>query len=493
MEIQSYLSRDYFDAQRSRYRPAGEVKTSAGWVKLKTEQGQMLKLFYGLEDTKELTERLEWLCGLGKTSVLRGLIAFPGALLMGLKRGEAGYMYAPSSECDLNGSIHLPKGEKLFKWYCDKTGGIAYRLKIGYAIADSLQKIHSNGFCLVDICPGETHLQPYVPDSDQSLSIQFTGADHISSYTHHSTSAGHPGYRDPLVFLHRSGVSTASDTYSFAVMLFELLTTCHPFRGEAAETLSDEEAAAAIDSGALGYIGSDPANLNEIFEDTRIFLPKELASLFERTFTVGRLDTSQRPALGEWKAACVRSLKRFVTCDHVGCGREYPYNSARTCPFCAHPTKRIITARVRKMVVSSAKLLLPYDEHKSFTALPTAQEEVNFMVIHPGLNQLTGDFFDPDAKSGNSSAGILLQYSPEKGKIAILNYFTRMSMKVGGEILAPYSKADRGSQSNIIVLPVNQGIIIELPDNAQITPERIVPVEDSGYGDILHKWVISIE
>lgn len=96
---------------------------------------------------------MEWLCGLCQTSALRELIAFPGTLLMGLKRDEAGYVYTSSGECDLNGFIHLPKGEKLFKWYCDKTGGIAYRLNIGYAIADSLQKIHSNGFCLVDTGP----------------------------------------------------------------------------------------------------------------------------------------------------------------------------------------------------------------------------------------------------------------------------------------------------------------------------------------------------
>ena len=218
MPKHTYLNRTFFDLQRQKYKAIEEVSVEAQAVCLKTEDNKLLKIFHSLDSAKSLSERLEWLKALGaKDDVL--------------------YVCEPVNECTLTQYIKPAKGEKLFKWYYEKTGGIEYRLKIAYSIAARLQQIHSKGICLVDICPENTTLQAFSLEKKAQPSIQFIGADSISSYTYYAHSTGCPRYIDPLVYQYRTSPSSVSDTFSFAIMMFEMLTTCHPFYGEDAELL----------------------------------------------------------------------------------------------------------------------------------------------------------------------------------------------------------------------------------------------------------------
>ena len=494
MPKHTYLNRNFFDTQRQRYKAVEEFAFERQSVCLKTDNKKLLKIFHSLDDTKVMADRIEWLKKLGcKDDVLADAIAMPSAILAGLKRDEIGYVFEPLGECSLDYYIKPGKGDKLFKWYYEKTGGIEYRLKIAYSIASRLQQIHSKGLCLVDVCPSNTTLQIFTADKPTQPIIQFVGADSISSYTYHARTTGKPLYGDPLVCTHRASPSSASDTYSFAVMLFELITTCHPFWGEEAEQLSSQEFYERLKCGTLDYIGDEQSskNKNEIFEDTQLFMPDDLAILFNRIFVIGKMDMSTRPTLDEFKSACIQSMKKIIKCDHKGCAKDYPYNPKHICPFCNRTTDRVILARLKKTVSASEKLLLPHGGINGFSALPVLTEEQNFMVIRPGLNKITRSFFEPFAKSEKGTVGILVQYTPEKKRIAIRNRFTTLNIKVLGKELSPYTKADRGQHSDI-GFPDDKKVVIELPVNAQIEPEQIVLVEESGYGTIQHKWSISI-
>ena len=494
MPKHTYLNRNFFDTQRQRSKAVEEVAIEQQSVSLKTDDNKILKIFHSLDYAKAMTDKLEWLKALGiKDDMLSDAIAMPTAILSGLKRDEVGYVCEPSGECDLNYYIKPGKGEKLFKWYYEKTGGIEFRLKIAYSIAVRLQQIHAKGICLIDICPDNTTLQLFSADKPTQPTIQFVGADAVSSYTYHAQSTGKPLYSDPLVCQHRSSPSATSDTYSFAVMLFELLTTCHPFYGEDAELLTDEELYNKLIHGEFDYIGNELTlnNKNEIFEDTQLFLPEDLAALFNKIFTAGIMDASLRPTLDDFKAACIQAMKKIIKCDHSGCEKDYPYNPRHICPFCNRTTNRVILARLKRTISASEKLLLPHDGIDGFSALPVLVEEQNFMVIRPGLNKITRSFFEPDAKTEKGAVGILVQYSPDKKRIAIRNRFTSLNIKVLDKDLQPYTKTDKGQHSDI-GFPEDKKVVIELPINAQIEPERIVLVEDNGYGTIQHKWSISI-
>jgi len=491
----TYLNCDFFDVQRRRYKVVEEIVSGKISVRLKTGDRKLIVILQSLDDKKDMENRLEWVKSLGdKDAVLSNAIAMPSSLLTGLKRDEVGYVCEPSGECTLNHYINPEKGERLFKWYYEKTGGIDFRLKIAFRIADRLQQIHARGVSLVDVCPENTTLQIFEGDSQSPPNIQFLGADSVSSCAYHAQSTGSPRYGDPLVLQYRSAPSPTSDTFSLAVMLFEMITTCHPFFGEEAVLLSNDEFYEELKQGSLDYIGDENSlgNKNELFEDTRLFLSEELTSLFARMFVSGKLDASARPTLNDLKSACLQSLKRIVKCDHKSCEKDYPYNPELICPFCNRPTSHAILARLRKDVVASSKMLLPHDGIDGFSGLPLLTEDQNLMVIRPGLNKMTRSFFGPFAKFERDATCIIVNYSPDENRLRIENHFTAFSIKVSGKELVPHGKAGNGRHSSIDI-PADNGTIIELPVNAQIEPERIVPIEDNGYGVVRYKWVISME
>lgn len=488
----TYVNRIFFDVQRHKYKVIEEVSVTEQSVLLKTADNKFLKIFHSLGNIKPMSDRLKWLKSLGdRDDDLTKMLALPYTLLTGLKRGEVGYVYKTLNECTLTCYIKPERGEKLFKWYYEKTGGIEYRLKIAYKIASMMQQVHSKGICLVDVCPDNTSLQPFSSENRKPLGVQFTGADSISSFTYCAQSTGVSRYIDPLVNQYRTAPSSVSDTFSFAIMIFEMLTTCHPFYGEDAESLSENQFCEMLAQGSLEYIGNENVenNKNEIFEDTQLFIPDELAVLFDKMFIEGKMEATSRPTLNDFKIACIRSMKKLIKCDHIGCEKEYPYNIGHFCPFCNKNTKRVILARLQKIVSSSEKMLLPHDGIELFSALPVLTEDINYMVLRPGLNGINRSFFEPSEKD---TAVILIQYSKEKKRIAIRNKFSDLNIRVLNRILMPYTKEDNGQHSDI-GFPENKKVTIELPTNAQIEPERIVPIVDEGYGVIEHKWVISIE
>ena len=494
MQPNENTNKIYFDTQRNKYRVIEKLSSNTNSVSLKTEDGKVLKIYSNLSFESEYYERLEWLHCLYNKSELSNYIALPSAILTGLKYGELGYVCEVNKEVNLNYYILKNKSEKLFKWYFDKTGGIDYRLKIGYILANSLESIHKLGFCLVDISPENTMINIFDTENTKPPSIQFSGAENICSYTYQPLKVGNDLYCDPLVFLNRSTNSTSSDTYSYAIMLFELLTTCHPFIGEDCDELSEMEICEKVNTGSLDYIDDNDKdnNKNEIYEDTQFFLSKELSSLFYKMFVLGRLDSSKRPSLEELKNACLKSMEKIIKCDHIGCKREYAYNSMKKCPFCNYTTQRVITATVKKSIHSTKELLLPYDNIKGFSSLPVIEEDIDFMIIRSGSNKVVKSLFNPNIKLDKNMVCILILHSVDKNKILIRNCFSELKIYVGGKELAPYSKADKGVHSDA-VFPDNILITIELPDNAQLESEKIAELEEKEYGIIKYKWILTIE
>lgn len=494
MDTKTYLNKNYFDTQRGKHRAIDVIKCEDNNILLKTEEGKMLKIKNDIENNIQYKERFEWLEQLNKKEFISDFVALPEKVLTGLKYNECGYISELGNEVDLNYYIHPSKGEKLFKWYYDKTGGIEYRLKIGYGIALTLEKIHNQGYCIVDINPRNTTLTRYEQNGKRIPDIKFICMENICSYTHHPSVIENNMYTDPLVYLNRTTNSVAADVYSYAIMLFELLTLCHPFVGEECEDLSEYETIERINRGALDYIDdlSIDNNKNEDYEDTQLFVPDELKILFYRMFTEGKLDARKRPTLSEFKNVCLKALQKYIKCTHNGCGRDYPYNKARRCPFCNYVTEDIVSVKVRKIISSSKEILLPYGNNDKFTALSPIEECVGEMILKPGINKVTKSFFDKSLGLNSGETGIWIQYSLEKGKIALRNRFENIKIKTNKKILEPYSKDAPPSKSDC-VFPIGTQITIELPDNILLDNEEVMEFITKEYGEIKYRWVLTIE
>lgn len=493
MEEKLYLNKNYFDMQRGKHRAVEVIKSDTNSVLLKTEEGKMLKICDDIKKLALYNERLEWLEAISNRSDLSDYVVLPTKRLTGLKYGEFGYVCELEQDVNLNYYVKPMKGEKLFKWYYDKTGGLEYRLQIGYNIAVALENIHELGYCLVDVCPENTTITKYNADEKKPPAIQFIGADNICSYTYHPLIAGSDMYCDPLVYLNRTGNSISSDTYSYAIMLFELLTTCHPFVGADCEDLSEDEIIKKVNSGTLDYIDDwdVDSNKNEDYEDTQLFVSNELENLFYKMFVKGKLDTSQRPALSEFRKACLKSMQKIIKCTHTGCERDYPYNVAKNCPFCNYPTENVLVAKVKKITSSTEELLLPYDNLKKFTSLPEVEEMVGFMIIKQGLNKLPKSFFAPLIDSDSGATGIWIQYSPEKGKYIIRNRFKKIKLKTKDKLLEPFVNKEFAAMSDC-EFPNYSETTIEFPANALLESEDLVEINCKEYGNIKYKWILTI-
>ena len=221
------------------------------------------------------------------------------------------------------------------------TGGVKRRLQLLKELASTLAKLHSRGLAYGDLSPANI----FVSESVEYHQLWLIDCDNIcvserSGHGHYYT----PGFGAPEIIREESGVNMSTDSWSFAVIAFKLLTLCHPFTSSLImEDAEEEEGGAEIveekaSKGELPWIYDDEDDSNE-WDGT--FLPLELVSskrirtLFNRCFGEGRQNIAERPSMSEWADALDQACSLIQTCEHEGgCGSSFIYNRSQECPFC---------------------------------------------------------------------------------------------------------------------------------------------------------------
>lgn len=385
-------------------------------VVLKTQEGFLIKINTSV-DKEKYRERYKWLIRKSRQLSEQTRIAFPIAILA---EPNVGYVMleVPQGESMETYTDKPEEIDDFVDWYFNASGGLERRLSIGYLLAKSMRFLHIGGCAYVDLSPKNV----LVVKGKNSLAL--IDSDNITSGTYKPLIKGTDFYIAPEISLGIGTVNTLSDTYAYAVLLFKILTSCHPFIGDDAEDANPEMVCNQVNNGELDYIGDPNSynNKNSIFEETQIFLSEELKELFLRMFVGGKLNPEKRPTLLEFMKALKHARYQLVKCTTSGCDIEYYYSRNCTCSECGKAPKKVFEITSRQMVRSEKKILLPIKKSNSMDAVFAGREDgENTIYITSKNKTITSSFFDEGISLEDEKS--MFSFVPDKsGKLLVANH-----------------------------------------------------------------------
>ncbi|CAM3862949.1 protein kinase-like protein [Kerstersia gyiorum] len=297
---------------------------------------------------------------------LEGLpIAHPQALIT---QPQPGYVMelmdglAPMTELMQVATDALMSDEGLSGYV--KTGGLLRRLKMLARLARVLADLHGRGLAYGDLSPANV----FVSQSLEYAEVWLIDADNVASQSRDGQQGVFtPDYGAPEILRGESGINTLTDSWSFAVMAYRILTLVHPLKGDVVLEGEPEREEAAL-RGELPWVDHpvDRSNALSIGLPREITLNAPLRALFERCFNAGLNNPGERPCLNEWADAFEAATGHCDQCE--SCGSTFFYTSKHICPFCDHAqdtNRTILLQEYRYMPPDLLREGLPEDVPES--------------------------------------------------------------------------------------------------------------------------------
>lgn len=196
------------------------------------------------------------------------------------------------------------------------TGGLRRRLRIAAELARTIQQIHRNGLCYVDLS-WENVLVPLNP---KLTYIKLIDADNlIVPGTSFAQVIGSPGFIAPEILKESRFPDHACDRWSLAVAIFHMLVLIHPFFGD--QVLEGEPELEEIAyRGELPFIDSKKNDQNRSSSGLprgRV-LTRRLKDLSRQAFEEGVTDPWARPTPEEWLNALQEAVDQTALCPQCG-------------------------------------------------------------------------------------------------------------------------------------------------------------------------------
>lgn len=213
-----------------------------------------------------------------------------------------------------------------------KTGGLLRRLKLLARLARVLAELHGRGLAYGDLSPANV----FVSQSLEYAEVWLIDADNVASQSRDGQQGVFtPDYGAPEILRGESGINTLTDSWSYAVMAYRVLTLVHPFKGDVLLEGEPEREEAAL-RGELPWVDHpvDRSNALSIGLPREITLNAPLRALFERCFNAGLNNPGERPSLNEWADVFEAATGHCDQCE--SCGSTFFYTSKHICPFCDH-------------------------------------------------------------------------------------------------------------------------------------------------------------
>jgi eukaryotic-like serine/threonine-protein kinase len=250
----------------------------------------------------------------------------------------------------------------LLQWHID-SGGLRRRLRLLAHAGEALLGLHARGVVYADV----SHNNVFVSEPVEALEAWLIDLDNLSHEADPRRAIYTPGYGAPEVVAGKSGCTSLSDAWAFAVLVWQTLTLTHPFVGDLVndgEPELEEEAFA----GKLPWVGhsEDDRNVCTTGLPPDLVLANRLIELARRTFEEGLGDAKQRPSVAEWVDRLHAAADQTVQCPE--CSGTY-FVVEKLCPWCDEPRPSVSAVRIarwdpKKGVVRGAMRLgqLPLEE-----------------------------------------------------------------------------------------------------------------------------------
>ena len=431
MNENNFVGKIIRDVDGREYHIISVLNKGGQGVVYKTAEDFLIKVNTA-SDREKYRERYKWLTKRGARLPKETRIAFPMAIL---EDPLVGYvMKEAKGHVSLNDFVEKPEEiEDLWDWYFNATGGLTKRLQIGYLLAKSLRYLHINGYAYVDISPSNILV------SREKNSLVIIDSDNITSGVYKPLIDGTNFYIAPEIGNKSAVANTVTDTYSYAVLLFRMLTTCHPFIGDDAEDENPDKLQEEVDTGKKVYIGDPDSteNKNSNYENTKIFLTEELMELFRRTFVDGKLESSRRPTLMEFMRACAHARNNVIQCDHDGCDAEYYYTGKDCiCPMCDKHIKKVYLLTSRNMVKTRGKILIPIDGSADLKSLDVYSDITGNMAVTKEMKYINRSFFDENIPFDADGSLVAITRTRD-GRLGVFNLSNRRVLLNDGKMSNP--------------------------------------------------------
>lgn len=214
-------------------------------------------------------------------------------------------------------------------------GGLVRRLRILARLSRILSELHARGLAYGDLSPANV----FVSASVEHAEVWLIDSDNIDSQSQDSAHGVFtPDYGAPEILRGESGNNSLTDSWSFAVLAYNLLVMAHPLKGDTVLEGEPELEEVAL-RGGMAWVDHPTDQSNRL---TMSGLPRTLvlnsaiSDLFERCFNKGLDNPGERPSLAEWAEAFEAAVARILECE--SCKSTYLFNSKSKleCPFCEH-------------------------------------------------------------------------------------------------------------------------------------------------------------
>lgn len=318
-----------FDTEQHeyRFRLSDEIGKGGQGIVFKTQYPDiLLKICNKAWSSHKQTEWLDKICLL-MTQNLHGLhIAYPIALV---KKPRAGYVMK------LMDGLH-PLSDLMEQWTNQgvesyaPAGGLLRRLKILAKLARSLAELHGRGLAYGDLSPNNI----FISQDIQYDEVWLIDCDNISALSRLSQQKIHtPDYGAPEIMRDESGINSYTDSWSFAVIAYRLLTGNHPLKGDFVMNSVDFEEKAL--RGEIAWINDkeDDGNRTSFGLPCDLVCDKYLQALFHRCFEIGLNEPAERPTMAEWAEIFENAVFHTAFCDE--CQNTFIAN--KQCLFCDTP------------------------------------------------------------------------------------------------------------------------------------------------------------
>lgn len=301
-----------------------------GIVYATSDENYVVKLYAHeseIKDKKKL-KKLEWLMK----------ISTPDQFIKPLDIFQTPYigyaMKKVKNHISLN-KLLVPKRDMSFSaWYNNETGGLYRRLYIGYKIAMQFANLHKMSLAYCDISGNNIMV-----NADKKIaSVCMIDIDNIYIAGDADVNVlGTSRYMAPEILTCQFNPDIFTDSYSLAVILFELLRAGHPYIGDLVDDGTPEQMTEAY-KGFYPYVDDEATDINRSSQmlPADVVFTTELKKLFAKTFVDGKENRLERTRAHEFALALLKAANLLIKCNSCGNWHYASPNAERKyiCPWC---------------------------------------------------------------------------------------------------------------------------------------------------------------